>query len=386
MLRVLVTVAALAALLVASYVPAFAAGGLTLSTAYPSRTVKAGDSVSVSLGLENTSAAALTADLKAVSLPSGWTGDFEASSSQISQVYLKAASSDTSVTYKLAIPDDAAAGQYDVQLSADAGNGAADVLALHFTIDPKAANVGESTLTVDKAAQNGTSGSSLSFSLTLDNKSETDQTYSLSANAPVGWTATFKSDSTQVSSVSVKAGETAAVTLSLAIPSGAQAGENKFDIMAVSADQKLTTALDVTVTGSYSIELTTPSGRLNLDAFVNKKATLTLTVNNKSNTDINEIALSSSAPDGWTVAFDSDTIESIPAGGSQQVTAYVTPGKDAMAGDYTMTLTAKSANATDDAEIRVTVKTETSWGIVGLIIIAVLVVALVLIFRKYGRR
>ncbi len=42
--------------------------------------------------------------------------------------------------------------------------------------------------------------------------------------------------------------------------------------------------------------------------------------------------------------------------------------------------------ATSTASFRVTVKTSTVWGIVGIVIVAAVAAALVLVFRKFGRR
>ena len=60
--------------------------------------------------------------------------------------------------------------------------------------------------------------------------------------------------------------------------------------------------------------------------------------------------------------------------------------KEAMSGDYVTTLTASSSDASDSAEFRITVKTETKWGLTGIGIIVVLAVVIILVMRKYGRR
>ena len=84
--------------------------------------------------------------------------------------------------------------------------------------------------------------------------------------------------------------------------------------------------------------------------------------------------------------FSESTISVLEAGASCDVTAKVTPSEDALSGDYVLTLTAKTSEASDDAEFRVTVKTETLWGVVGVLIIVCVCVVLWFVFRKYGRR
>ena len=51
-----------------------------------------------------------------------------------------------------------------------------------------------------------------------------------------------------------------------------------------------------------------------------------------------------------------------------------------------MTISAQSSNASDTAEFRVSVKTETIWGVVGILLILAAAGCLWYVFRKYGRR
>ena len=107
---------------------------------------------------------------------------------------------------------------------------------------------------------------------------------------------------------------------------------------------------------------------------------------NTGNVDLQNITLTSSAPDGWTVEVAQSSIDVLEAGATQEVTATVTPSGEAMSGDYVMTLTASGSQASDTTEFRVTVKTQTIWGIVGILLIVAVAAGLGLVFRKYGRR
>ena len=95
---------------------------------------------------------------------------------------------------------------------------------------------------------------------------------------------------------------------------------------------------------------------------------------------------SASAPTGWTVAFAPEAIPSIDPGATEVLTATITPSADAIAGDYELTVTAKSAEATDDVSIRVRVETPQIWWIAGVALIAAVFVGLYWVFRTYGRR
>ena len=76
----------------------------------------------------------------------------------------------------------------------------------------------------------------------------------------------------------------------------------------------------------------------------------------------------------------------LEAGATQELTAYVTPSEEALSGDYALTLTASNSETSDSTEFRVTVKTETLWGVVGVLLILAAVAGLGYVFRKYGRR
>ena len=215
-----------------------------------------------------------------------------------------------------------------------------------------------------------------------------DQSYSFSSDAPVGWQVSFlpSGESTKVAALDVAARSTQGVDISVTPPANAEAGEYTITCTATSASEKMTVELSVTITGSYALDMSTPSGRLSLDAYANKESAIQLTLTNTGNTELTNVNLTTSAPSGWNVRFETETIELIEAGATIETTAYITPGEDAMSGDYVTTLKAGSGKASDSIELRVTVKTETVWGFAGILIIVLLAAALAAVMRKYGRR
>ena len=111
-----------------------------------------------------------------------------------------------------------------------------------------------------------------------------------------------------------------------------------------------------------------------------------LSLTNTGNSDLTNVNLTSSAPTGWTVRFANETIDIIEAGATVETTMYITPGEDAMSGDYATTVTARNSDANDSVDFRITVKTETIWGLTGIGVILVLAVVIGIVMRKYGRR
>lgn len=364
-----------------------------MSTSYPGTTVKAGENVSFSLDFVSLDGEGHDVALSAESLPEGWTGYFKGGNNQITRVHVGGTTADSDSTlqegladFNLTVPAEAEEGSYDMTLRADAGDGGVDLLELEVTVS--AEEVGESTFTSEYPEQQGATGSTFSFDTTIVNNRATAQTYSLSAELPTGWQASFtpSGESAAVTSLPVEAGASQGVTVTVTPPESVEKGDYEIACSAVSSGDTLKTALTVSITGTYSLALSTPDQRLSFDAYANKQASVTLSITNTGNVDLTNINLTSSAPTDWDVTFSESTINTLEAGATKEVTAYVTPTKDAITGDYVTSITAGNSESSASADFRVSVKTSTTWGIAAVAIIVVLVCALAAIFKKYGRR
>ncbi|MDY5022031.1 MAG: NEW3 domain-containing protein [Blautia sp.] len=361
-----------------------------MSTDYPGITAKAGDNVTFSLDFQGTAGTGCDASLSISDIPEGWEGTFKGSTnSQISRVHINTTESmvaEDVATFSLDIPEDAQDGSYTVELQAKTDNGSSDMLELEINVSEQEA--GSSSFAAEYPSQQAAAGTQFSFDMTLINNRASAQSYSLSAEAPSGWQVSFtpSGESSQVASINVDAGSSQGLTASIVPPEDLKEGEYTIPCTAISAEETLTAELTITITGSYEVELSTPSGKLSFDAYANAEKSVTLSVTNNGNVDLQNLNLTSSAPSGWEVSFDESTIDLLEAGSTKEVTAHVTPGEDAMTGDYVATLTVSTEETSDSTEFRVSVKTRTTWGIIALGIIVLLVIFLARIFKKYGRR
>lgn len=385
-----------AATMLMGAVPTYAAGGIDMSTEYPGITVKAGDTVTFSLDFASLDGAGHDIALSAESMPENWSGYFKGGSNQITKVYVEGAVgvdgttatavADDLANFSLSIPTDAEAGVYDVELKADAGSGNTDILELEITVTEQ--EIGESNFTSEYPEQEGATGTSFSFDTTLINNRLTEQSYSLSAAAPDGWQVSFtpSGESTNVASLSVEAETSQGITVSVIPPENVEKGEYTIPLTATSANDTLKNELKVIITGTYGLDMSTTDGRLSCDAYVNEETAVTLTITNTGNVDQTNLNLSSSAPTDWEVRFSESTIETLEAGATKEITAYIKPCENSITGDYVTAISVKSESSSDSAEFRVSVKTSTTWGIAAVAIIAAIVVILGVIFKKYGRR
>ena len=84
---------------------------------------------------------------------------------------------------------------------------------------------------------------------------------------------------------------------------------------------------------------------------------------------------------------DQPTIATIAAKQSVTVNAQIKPSGDAIAGDYTVTLSASGdSSANDSIQIRYTVETSIIWGVVGVALIIAVGAGVWWVFQRYGRR
>lgn len=365
-----------------------AAGGLSLSTEYPGVTITPGETLNITLTLTNTSGSPVNADVAIASLPDGWEGYLQGGDYEVNEVHVGTASEGTQLTLHLTVPDSLEEGTYTVQVDADVNEEIYDSLTLSFEVNE--VNAGAGSFTTEYPEQEGTAGTSFSFSTTLINNGLSTESYSLSSSAPSGWQVSFvpSDESTSVASIEVESSTSQGLTVEVVPPEGVEAGEYDISCSAVSASETLTTDLKVVITGTYGISLSTPDGRLSFDSQANKDTDVTLTVTNTGNEELQNVTLTSSLPSGWEVTYDVEDgiIDSIAAGSSAQVVATVTPSSEAITGDYVATFTAETDEATSSAEFRVSVKTSTLWGFVAVLIILCVAAGLVYVFRKYGRR
>jgi len=364
--------------------PVRAAEGFDFYTDNPGIHVTAGDSVSFSLHLAGSNAAGSDVSLSVVSMPEGFTGFFKSGSYEVSKVHAGGDGEDTIATFQTTVPTDVADGVYEIVLRAVSEAGVQDDLTITLTVS--GLESGESNFHVEYPDQEGVTGTSFSYSTTIANNTLNTQNYNFSSNAPAGWTVAFTSNSTQVSSLEVESGSSASVTITVTPPEKTEAGDYTIDCAATSAKEQLSTALNVKILGTYDMELSTTDGRLSFDAFANKESDVTLKLTNSGNITLENISLTASAPSGWEVTFDTSVIDTLEAGASKEVVAHVTPGKDSLTGDYVTIMNASCDNQSAQAQFRVTVKTQTGWGIFAVIIIIAVAGGLYYIMKKYGRR
>ena len=370
------------ALVLAVAAPAtLAADPLTITTPYPAVVVAPGSHVAFNVSV--TTATAQRVELSLAGAPATWKPSLHGGGFVIAAVHTDGSEA-ASVRVDLDVPADAT-GTTRMTLTGTAGTDSAE-LVLEVRVDAEA--TGDVTLVTDFPSLEGPSSQTFNFNLTLSNETAQDLTFSVNAQGPTGWTVQANlTGQAQAASAIIKAGSSSGVTVSAEPPDGAAAGTYDIAVVAVAGDRTISGALQVNVTGSYNLAVSTGDGRLNGRGAAGAAAPLVVSVTNSGTAAVTNVTMTSTAPTGWDVTFDTPTIASIGANQTVTVNATVKPSGDAIAGDYNLTITAAGDQSTRDSmEVRFTVETSLLWGVIGAALIVAVAAGVWWVFQRYGRR
>jgi uncharacterized membrane protein len=233
----------------------------------------------------------------------------------------------------------------------------------------------------------GPASSTFTFNVDVRNDTPAEVQLELAAEGPIGWTVEARPQAaSQASSITVESGATGRVTVTATPPSTVAAGLYDLRVTARGGGVDAEAALQVQITGSFSMELTTPDQRLNADVTAGSPTQFPLVILNTGSGDLADVALTATPPAGWDVTFDTENITTVPAGDFAQVTATITPSTEAIAGDYSITFRATTDEADASMDVRSTVSPSAFGGLVGIGLILLTLAALAWVFRRFGRR
>ena len=153
-----------------------------------------------------------------------------------------------------------------------------------------------------------------------------------------------------------------------------------------SEDIRGTVEFTAKVTAKYEFEMRTPTLQLNTEVTAGKDNPLTVLLVNSGSDPIENLSLASTKPEGWDITYEPDKIESLAPGTTQELNVIITPPKETIAGDWSVTLRANSEQASDSLDLRVTVLTPTIWGWVGILIVVLVIAGVGVVFWRLGRR
>ncbi|WP_421616941.1 NEW3 domain-containing protein [Brevibacillus sp. TJ4] len=359
--------------------PSQAAGEVTLYTPYTSISVTPGESINYSVDLINNTSSVQEAALSVRGLPQGWEYQLTSGGWSIQQIAVRPDQSQ-SMSLQVEVPLEIDKGTYRFQLVADGK------ATLPLTVEVTEQGTFKTELTSDQPNMEGSASSSFTFEANLRNRTAEKQLYALTADVAQGWDVQFMVDGKAVTSVNVDENATKEIQIQVKPPQGVKQGSYSIPVKASTNATSAETTLEVVITGTYAVELSTPTGLLSTDVTAGGERKLTLTVNNTGSADLRDIRLRANTPLNWEVTFEPEQITKLEAGGTTEVTATIKADKQAIAGDYVVNMTASAPEATSEAQFRVAVKTSVLWGWIGVLVILAVIAGVYYLFRTYGRR
>jgi uncharacterized membrane protein len=343
--------------------------------------------------LENLGEAAITKISFSADVPEGWTVTYDPPRLAALGVF-----EGERVYISVYVPEGTAAGDYMVSFGASGEQASAEKIDVRVTV-----KVLEQVETIEmraihpriEAIAGGDFVFEVEFKYAGGDMMGESRSFELSHTAPKDWevymTPQFEKEK-HISAIDIKPmgvtyGDKTRLVASAPFWPLPEPGEYKITLEAVSGDLKGSLEVTAVITARYNLLLAPSGERLNTTATAGRDNYFSIEVGNLGTAPIDKINFSSDKPEGWTIDFSPDKVDSLEALDMQTVDINIKPPPDTIAGDYMVTIRGSGVQATStELNIRVTVETPTVWGWVGVAIIVVVIVGLVFIFMRFSRR
>jgi uncharacterized membrane protein len=222
----------------------------------------------------------------------------------------------------------------------------------------------------------------------VENKLDEDTIFNLMADGPRNWEINFKPswEDKYFSSLRVKGNLSETMAIEVKPHALAEPGTYPIKVKVKSETAEAEAELRVVLTGTYKLDVGTPTGLLSLNAYQGRESRLSFYVKNSGSAAQNNVKFLSFKPENWKVTFEPEKIESLEPGEVAQVEGLITPAEQALVGDYAVSVSVEGEKQAKDLELRVTVKASTAWGWIGIGIIVIVIAGLVTLFVRMGRR
>jgi len=356
-----------------------AADSVTLYTPYTKISVPPGESIEYTIDVINNGNAMITTDISVLGMPSRWVYLMKAGGWNIKQISVLPEQKKT-LNLQVEVPIKVNKGNYRFRVVTGGGNN------LPLVVNVSEKGTFKTEFSADQSNMEGHAKSNFTYKTTLKNRTAEKQLYSLRSDVPRGWRVTFKPNYQQATSVEIEANKLANISIEVQPPTNIKAGTYKIPVHAVTTSSSADLELEVEITGTYEMELTTPTGLLSASITAGNEKRIELVLKNTGSSELSEIDFRTAVPKGWEITIDPTTLDRLEAGKATPIYATLKAGDKAIAGDYLCNVTANAPEATSKVALRVSVKTPMLWGWIGVLIIIIALGSVFYLFRKYGRR
>lgn len=227
------------------------------------------------------------------------------------------------------------------------------------------------------------------YGITIVNRGKNDDEYSLELRGiPPSWAVEFMKDvqgNIAVKSVKVPSGESKTVYLKVVPAYDANVGVyNATLVVKSSSGESFEEPIEVEIIGSYQISLDLSNYLVSVKAGESKS--IPITVRNDGDAPLTNVKVEVQAPEGWEAQVMPEGVAKIERYDAERFTLTLTVPSTVPAGEYRITLKAKSDKAETQTELSVKVRQSSSSAYVGLLILVVAFGGLIFMMRRIGRR
>ena len=358
--------------------------GIWLSTAYPALSVPADRPVALEVAVNSKNVPPQRVDLTLSKAPSGWNGLLLGKNGPVTAVFL-GPDGKADVNLRLDPPQGLPNGNYDFTLSAK-GEGFTAELPITLTVGSSAPP--RLTMGTELPSIKGSPTSTFKFRTKVENFSAREALVQLAADAPPGFRISFTEafGARELTSLPVAAGGNKEIDVGVEVPRDTASGTYGITVRGQAEGVQAVQQMSLEIAGRPTISVSGPEGRVSGGAVAGEETPVEVVIRNTGNAPALNVAVSSSPPSGWKIAFVPNRIPELPAGGEAKVSALITPSPRAIAGDYMVNVSANGESVLSSQDFRISVRTSTVWGIVAIAIIAAAVAILGLAVVRYGRR
>ena len=363
---------------------------ISVAPEYTSITVPEGEEVSIDLTVANQGKQDEFIDLSLPQVPMGWKARIKTYSFDVSGVFV-ASDKSKSLSLKAEADEGTGPGKYTFGIKGQTQDGkfvSTSQVTVHVREKDKEKKSKGVNLTTSYPVLQGPTDAKFEFSVEVENKTDKDSTFNLTAQGPTNWDINFKPsyEDKLISSLRLKAGARQSMGVEVKPYPLAEAGKYPIQVKVSAPEGTAEAELTVILTGTHKIEVGTASGLLSLTAMTGKPANMSFYVKNTGSAPQNNVKLLSFKPENWKVEFKPDKLDKLAPNELKQIELVVTPADQALVGDYSVAIGVEGEKASKNLEFRVTVKASTVWGWVGIAIIVLVVLGLVVLFVRMGRR
>ena len=344
------------------------------------------------------------ADAKVIAGPDGWQASLfrRVDALIVERVLLPPNSRDTSLNFHFIVPPGTENREYVFRLGLFDGARLLDDVEYNVTVavppGSEPSSLGDAARRVlpggfefDARFTNrqGRVNETLTFSVTLQSRDVAPLRFTLGADTPPGWQVAYTPSfqNTRVGALTLTGGASQNFDVEVVPPANAGPGMHIVTLKAVAEGlDPDELPLQVDLAGVADVSMTTESGRLTAKLTTGESTELTVVVVNSGDEAADNVRFVADAPPDWTVTLSENPIPRIEAGASVELGVTVDAPEQTVPGDYNLRLLTVVGGESDELQFRITAIRSSSFGFIGIGVIAAVILGLAALFFRSGRR